>query len=759
MDVRHILSQMTLEEKAALCQGADTWHTVAIERLSVPSMMMSDGPHGLRKQVEKGDNLGINDSIKAVCFPTAAGMACSFDRELMEKLGDALGQSCQAENLGVVLGPAANIKRSPLCGRNFEYFSEDPYLSGQIAGAYIRGVQRQGVGTSLKHFAANNQETRRMSVSAEIPEQTLREIYLASFEHAVKEGKPWTVMCSYNKIAGTYSSENPWLMNEVLRKEWGFDGLVMTDWGACNDHVRGVASGIDLCMPRMSDRLDRDLAAAVRNGLLDESVLDTACENLLNMVDRYLQHHREGETFDLEAQHQLARELAREAMVLLKNEDGLLPLNPQKKIAFIGSFAETPRFQGGGSSHINASEVLSALDAVKEICPVTYAQGFITEEDRTDVKLLEEAVAVASEADVAVLFLGLPDSFESEGYDREHMRLPNCQVELLHMVAKVQKNIVVVLHNGSPVEMPWIGEAAAVLEAYLGGQAAGGAVVDLLFGKANPCAKLAESFPLRLEDTPCYLDFPGVDDKVVYSEGVYVGYRYYDKRRMDVLFPFGHGLSYTTYAYSNLRLSADVFEGGCVTASVDVTNTGNRAGKEIVQLYIRPDGIEMPRPIRELKGFAKVSLEPGQTKTVSFTLDQRSFAYWKDRIHEWYVEPGMYVVEAAASSRDIRQSAAIECKGKRMPVFVTADSTMGDLLKIPGGEQIVQQLTGGMGAYFGAGSADDAASAAISQEMILAMVRDIPLHAFSQYAGDAFPKEALEGLIYQLNQMQGNIDQ
>lgn len=754
MDVRQILSQMTLEEKAALCQGADTWHTVTNERLGVPAMMMSDGPHGLRKQNDQGDNLGINESIKAVCFPTAAGLACSFDRALMERLGAAIGQSCQAENVGVILGPAANIKRSPLCGRNFEYFSEDPYLSGEIAAAYIRGVQGEGVGTSLKHFAANNQETRRMSVSADIPEQALREIYLTSFEHAVKGGKPWTVMCSYNKIAGVYSSENPWLMNGVLRDEWGFNGLVMTDWGACNDHVEGVASGVDLCMPRMNDRFDNDLAEAVRNGMLEVSALDAACENLLNRVDRYVRNQRDGEVFDRQAQHQLAREIARESMVLLKNEDNLLPLSADKKIAFIGKFAESPRYQGGGSSHINASEVLSALEAVKEVCQVTYAQGYITEEDCTDAVLLNEAVQVAEKVDVAVLFLGLPDSFESEGYDRKHMRIPNCQVALLEAIAQVQKNIVVVMHNGSPVEMPWIDRVPAMLEAYLGGQASGGAVVDLLFGKANPCGKLAESFPLKLEDTPCYLNFPGVGDHVVYSEGVYVGYRYYDKRRMEVLFPFGHGLSYTNYAYSNLRLSSDVFVDNELSVSLDVTNTGCVAGKEIIQIYVRPDGIEMPRPVRELKGFAKVELAPGETKTVTIKLDRRTFAYWEERLHEWFVEPGRYIIEAGSSSRDIRLTGAVTYQGRPLTVEITPDSTMGDLLRLPGGEQIVQQMTAGMAAYFGAGSTEGVATEAISQEMVFAMIRDMPLHAMSAYAGDSFPKEAMEGMIAMLNNHQ-----
>ncbi len=754
MNVKDILSRMTLEEKAALCQGADFWHLVDFPRLGVPRMMVSDGPHGLRKQNEQADHLGINESIKATCFPTAAGMACSFDRELMQRMGRHLGQTCQAENVGVLLGPAANIKRSPLCGRNFEYFSEDPYLSGEMAAAHIQGVQAEGVGTSLKHFAVNNQETRRMSVSAEVSERALREIYLASFEPAVKKGQPWTVMCSYNKINGTYSSENPWLMNTVLRGEWGFDGAVITDWSACNDHVAGVAAGIDLEMPRSGNKHDRELVEAVRSGKMDENLLDMACENLLNLIARYEENRRENATIDLQKQHQAAREIAREAMVLLKNDGDLLPLDAGKKIAFIGKFAEAPRFQGGGSSHINTAYVLSALEAVKEVCPVTYAQGFVTDRDETDAALLNEAIQTAADAEVAVLFLGLPDAFESEGYDRTHLSLPQCQIELLNALAQVQPNIVVVLHNGSPVEMPWIGKVPALLEAYLAGQASGGAVVDLLFGAASPCGKLAETFPLRLEDTPCHLNFPGFRDKVVYAEDVYVGYRWYDARKMDVLFPFGHGLSYTTFQYSNLRLSADTYAGGEMTVSVDVTNTGNRRAKEIVQFYVRPEKPEIPRPVRELRAFGKIELAPGETGTVTVTLDSRTFALWAEEIGGWFVEPGVYAIEAAASSRDIRLGASITCTGKPLPIHVTTDSTIGDLMAIPGAEPIVQQLMSGMAAHYGGDGQSDEAFAAISPEMIAAMVKDMPLHVMCAYGGDAFPREQLDGMIAYLNQIQ-----
>lgn len=755
MDVKKVLSQMTLEEKASLCQGLDFWHTTPVERVGVPKMMVSDGPHGLRKQDQAGDHLGINDSIKAVCFPTAAGTACSFDRELLENLGDALGQSCQAEDVGVILGPAANIKRSPLCGRNFEYFSEDPYLSGEMAAAHIRGVQGQGVGTSLKHFAANNQETRRMSVSAEVSERALREIYLASFEGAVKGGKPWTLMCSYNKIGGVYSSENKALLTDVLRKEWGFDGAVMTDWGACNDHVEGVAAGLDLEMPRSGDADDKMLVDAVRSGRLPESVLDKAAENMLNLINRYQENHRPGEEFDRGQQHHLARKIARESMVLLKNEDNLLPIRGNKKVAFIGKFAEKPRYQGGGSSHINAAEELSALQAVRSVSPVTYAQGYDTDKDVIDDALVAEAVKAARDADIAVMFLGLPDAFESEGYDRTHMSLPQCQLHLLDEVAKVQKHIAVVLHNGAPVEMPWIGKVSALLEAYLGGQAAGGAAVDLLFGAVSPCAKLAETFPLRLEDTPCCLNFPGDGDKVVYAEDIWVGYRYYDKKRMEVLFPFGHGLSYTTFDYSNLRLSSDTFEDGELTVSVDVTNTGSMAAKEIVQFYVRPEHEGKNRPVRELKGFGKIALAPGETGTVTAKLNSRSFAYWEESIHDWYVESGKYAVEAAASSRDIRLSADVNVISKPLPVNVTLDTTIGDLMKIPGVDKVIAELADKVALFKKPDEGESsAASEAISADMQEAMMRDTTLHSLCSFAGDALTRDDLQALVEKLNAMQ-----
>ncbi len=752
MDIEKILAEMTLEEKAALCQGKDFWHLVGVERFGVPPMMVSDGPHGLRKQDDRADHLGVNESIKAVCFPTAVGTAASFDRDLLFQLGEAIGESAQAEDLGVVLGPAANIKRSPLCGRNFEYFSEDPYLSAQTAAAYIRGVQSKGVGTSLKHFAANNQEARRMSISAEIRERALREIYLASFEGAVKEGEPWTVMCSYNKINGVYSSQNPWLLTDVLRGEWGYGGMVMTDWGACDDHVAGIAAGLELEMPRADDSDDAAVVKAVREGRLSEETLNTAVRRLLETVDKYVTRRNPPADFDWGVQHHQARKFAREAMVLLKNDGNLLPISGNKKVAFIGGFAAKPRFQGGGSSHINCTEVLSALEAVRSVCPVTYAEGFAVDDMEADPVRQAEAVKAAAEADIAVLFLGLNDRIESEGYDRKDMKLPPCQEALVAAVTAVQPNVAVVLHNGSPVELPWADSVPAILEAYLGGQASGGAVVDLLFGAVSPCGKLAETFPLRLEDTPSYLDFPGETDKVYYSEGIYVGYRWYDKRKLPVRFPFGHGLTYTTFEYSNLRLSAGAFEGGELIASVDVTNTGNFAAKEIVQFYVRPDHPGIDRPVRELKGYGKIALSPGETGTVTVKLDRRSFAYWEERIHDWAVEGGRYQIEAAASSRDIRLTAPVEVKGDVLRVPVTGDTIMAEIRKIPGARKLLEKELSGI--RQGIPEGGDAAEEAISREMAEAMSAELPLHAMGAF-DNGLPREKLLGLVEKLNALQG----
>ena len=632
-DLKKIVSEMTLEEKAGMCSGLDFWHLKEVEHLGIPKVMVSDGPHGLRKQDEKGDHLGINDSIKAVCFPPAVLSACSFDRGLMEEMGKAIGREAQANDVSVVLGPAVNIKRSPLCGRNFEYYSEDPYLAGEIAAAFVKGVQSQHVGTSIKHFAANNQEYRRMSSSSEVDERTLREIYFPAFETAVKKAQPYTFMCSYNQINGTFASENKWLLTDVLRGEWGFKGYVMSDWGAVNDRVKGLEAGLELEMPASGGDNDAMIVKAVKDGALEEKILDQAVERILRIIFEYADH-RKPQEFTMEKDHEEAQHIAEESMVLLKNENHILPLKTSEKAAFIGGFARNPRFQGGGSSHINCFKTTNVLDSVPCDAQVVYAEGFPADRDFYDKALADEAVKAAAEADKAVIFAGLPESFESEGYDRSHMRLPECQNRLITEILKVQPNTVIVLHNGSPVEMPWLGEIKGLLETYLGGQAGGAAAANILYGKINPSGKLAETMPLKLSDNPSYLNFGG-GEKVEYREGIFVGYRYYDTKEMDVAFPFGYGLSYTTFAYSNLKLSMEnPTEKDTVMVSADVTNTGKSAGKEVVQLYIRDLTGSAIRPEKELKGFEKVFLEPGETKTVTMELNKRSFAWYNTELHD-----------------------------------------------------------------------------------------------------------------------------
>lgn len=752
MDIKALVSQMTLEEKAGLCSGLDFWHTKPVERLGVPSVMVSDGPHGLRKQDEKADHLGVNDSIKAVCMPAACATASSFDRDLMGRMGQAIGDSCQHEKLGVVLGPAVNIKRSPLCGRNFEYFSEDPYLAGEMSAAYINGVQSKNVGTSIKHFAANSQEHRRMSSSSNADERTLREIYFPAFEISVRKAQPWTVMCSYNRINGVYASENPWLLTDVLRGEWGFKGYVMSDWGAVSDRVAGVAAGLDLEMPSSGGINDRKIVAAVKSGELDEKIVDQACERILEINYRYLDNARPETPWDQEADHQLSARIAEECMVLLKN-DGILPLNKTDEVAFIGEFAAKPRFQGGGSSHINAFRTTSAVEAAQGL-PVTYVQGYSAARDMATDEMIAEAVQAAKAAKVAVVFAGLPDAYESEGYDRAHMAMPACQNRLIEAVAGANPNTVVVLHNGSPVEMPWLGKVKAVLEAYLGGQAVGIAAVRLLYGDANPCGHLAETFPVKLSDNPSYLYYGGEGDEADYREGVFVGYRYYDKKEMPVLFPFGFGLSYTTFACSNLRLSgAKITDQEPLTATVTVTNTGSRAGKTVVQLYVGDKESTVLRPIRELKGFEKVELQPGESRDVTFTLDKRAFAYWNAAIHDWHVETGAFTIEVGQSSRDIEVSGEVTVESTvALPRHYTADSIFMDVMADPKAKEALGPMLASIQKAFAPNAdASNTAQEAISADMGLAMMRYMPLRGLVSFSPDKVTDDTLKQLLDALN--------
>ena len=759
--IQNLISQMTLEGKAGMCSGADFWNLKGIERLGIPKVMVTDGPHGVRKQAESADHLGINESEKAICFPAGCATASSFDRDLIRRQGELLGQECQAMNVSTLLGPAMNIKRSPLCGRNFEYYSEDPYVSTEIAAALIEGIQSKNVGTSAKHFVANNQEKRRMTNSSDADERTLREIYLASFEGAIKKAKPWTVMSSYNRINGKFVGDSKEYLTDVLRKEWGFDGYVVSDWGAVNDRISSLAAGLDLEMPPGDYENDRLIVKAVQEGKLDESVVDQACERILNIIFRYIENRDEKAVFDYEKDHQAAAEIEAECMVLLKNENEILPLTSDKKIAFIGKYAKTPRYQGGGSSHINSWKVESALEAAKEIQElenVTFAEGYQDEKDEVVEALQSEAVKAAAEADVAVLFLGLPDNFESEGYDRKHMNLPNCQNELVEKVLEVQKHVVVVLHNGSAVLMPWKDQVEGILEAYLGGEAVGKAVAEVLAGRKNPSGRLAETFPLRLEDTPCYLTYGKGFDNAVYQEGVFVGYRYYTSRKMETAFPFGYGLSYTTFAYSDLQLDKkEMSDKEHVEVSVKVKNTGKRAGKTVVQLYVGAPETEVVRPVRELRGFEKIFLEAGEEKTVTFILGERAFAYWNTLIHDWYAEEGTYKVMIGENADQMCVGEEITVHPtKELPKTYSLNTCLGELMRDPKAQTVMAPFMQGMAqndaAMDMAEANENDQSGVVNQEMMAAMMEGMPLRQLLSFV-PGIKREMLEQMVNALNQL------
>lgn len=664
MKHQNIISQLTLEEKAGLCSGLDFWHLKNVERLDIPSVMVSDGPHGLRKQQGKGDHLGLNESVQSTCFPTAVTTASSWDRDLLRQMGEALGEEALAEQVSVILGPGTNIKRSPLCGRNFEYFSEDPYLAGEMAAAYINGVQTKGVGTSLKHFAANSQETRRDISNSVMDERTLREIYLAPFEKAVRQSQPWTVMAAYNLLNGVYCAENEKLLDDILRKEWGFEGIVVTDWGAENDRVRGLKAGQNLEMPACDGINDAKLVQAVISGDLEESVLDEAVDAILDLIYRAAEtlQKNKGATYDRDAHHALARQIARESMVLLKNDGQILPVSAGEKIAVIGAMARSPRYQGAGSSKINPTRLDNAFDSLLEAgMQVIYSPGYFKNMDEPNEGLVSLACQAAERADKVLLFAGLTESYESEGYDRTHMRLPENQEALIQAVAKANPNVVVVLAGGSPVEMPWADEVKGILNSYLGGQASGSAVADLLTGRANPSGKLAETYPMCLEDTPCYGNYPGDGRTALYREGIYVGYRYYDKMQREVRFPFGFGLSYTQFKYSALKLSSrEMDDTKELKVTFKVKNTGNMDGAEIAQVYVSDAESTVYKAPQELKGFVKVFLKAGEEKTVTVVLDRRSFAYYDPDLGDWNVEDGVYHILVAASSRDVRLKGSVK---------------------------------------------------------------------------------------------------
>ena len=661
-----LVSGMTLEEKASLCSGRDPWSTKPIERLNIPWIWMSDGPHGLRR-APSTDKWGYGDQLPATCFPTASALAATWDTDLIRQVGQALGKEAQAQNINILLGPGTNIKRSVLGGRNFEYFSEDPVLSGEMAAAYIKGVQSQGVGTCLKHYAANNVETNRMYVNSDVDQRTLHEVYLRPFEIAVKKADPWSVMACYNRVQGQYGTQNPYLLDEVLNNQWNYNGIVVSDWEAVVNRVEALKAGMHIQMPGHQARYNDSLiVAAVENGELDEGVLDQTVEDILQTVLKATSLEKENAEMPEEQNHQFARKVASQGITLLKNNDRVLPVQPDKyeKIAIIGEFAENPRFQGNGSSEVKPTRVDNALEIIREEygdnVEVSYAQGYKLSDDN-DLSLIGKAKEVAAEADIALVFAGLPSHFESEGIDRTHIHMPQSHEKLIRNIGEVQENTVVVLTNGSAVAMPWIDQVDGVVESWLVGQAGAGAVADVLFGKVNPSGKLSETFPRELDDTPAYLNFPGEQGEVLYGERMFVGYRYFDARNIEPLFPFGYGLSYTDFGYSNLEISDQtITDKDRPTIKVDITNTGDVKGKEVVQLYVSDHKSRLQRPEKELKAFAKVELRPGETRTVTMALDGRDFSFFDSKRDMWIAQSGKFDIKVGSSSRDIHLSETIQ---------------------------------------------------------------------------------------------------
>lgn len=679
---KDLISQMTLKEKASLCSGKDFWHLKSIERLGLPEIMVCDGPHGLRKQNAENKKVGIGNSYPATCFPTAVTTACSWDRDLIYKMGQALAEECLQHGVSVLLGPGVNMKRSPLCGRNFEYFSEDPELAGEMGAAFIAGVQSKGIGTSLKHFAGNSQEMKRMTSNSIIDERALREIYLRAFEKAVKKSQPWTVMNAYNLLNGTYCSENDWLQNKVLRNEWGFKGAVVSDWGAVNDRVAGLNAGNDLEMPSSGGVNDAKIVEAVKCGVIDETTLDERVDKLIDIILKGAANKKLGYKFDVKAHNLLSRQIAEQSMVLLKNDGNILPLKrvEGEYVAVIGAFADNPRYQGAGSSIINPTMIDSGRRAFNNSpISVKFADGYDRSGKRkNEDAYITEACNLAKNASKAVVFIGLTDDYESEGFDRSTMKLPDGHNRLVEAVSRVNDNVIVVLEGGSPVEMPWADDVKAILNAYLGGQSVAPAIVDVLTGKANPCGKLAETYPVCLKDTPTSFRYPDSKEDVQYRESIFIGYRYYDKVERNVRFPFGFGLSYTSFEYSDIKLKKkNLTKGEGAKVTFTIKNTGDVAGSEIAQVYVAKPESKIFRAPKELKGFVKIHLDPGEEKKVTVELDDRAFAFWNTATEDWCVESGEYKILVGASSRDIRLEAAAKMKSEDDETIVDLRESAG----------------------------------------------------------------------------------
>jgi beta-glucosidase len=756
-----LVAKMTLEEKALLLSGDGWWKTHAIERLQIPSICMTDGPHGLRK-VQGG---GLSESVPATCFPTASALASSWDIELIREVGAALAEESQASDVQILLGPGINMKRSPLGGRNFEYFSEDPILAGKMAAAYIVGVQSEGVGTSLKHFAANNQEFERMATSSNLDERTLHEVYLPAFEIAVRESQPWSVMAAYNPVNGIHSSENGLLLNEILRTRWGFRGFAVSDWGAVHDRVEGVNAGLHLEMPGSGDYNRNKIIAAVQTGKILPATLDKVVAELLAVILEAKDRHRPGVMFDVNQHDSLARKAAGESLVLLKNASNLLPLDfgDTKTIAVIGAFARRPRYQGAGSSQVNPTKVSTAYDELVKLAgqevASRYAEGY-TDEGTTTDDLVAESVEQAKGAQVAVIFAGLPDVFESEGFDRASLELPAAHNRIIEAVSAVQPNLAVVLMNGSAVTMPWANKVKAIIEAWLGGQAGGGAIADALTGKVNPSGKLSETFPARLEDTPAFPDFPAHHKEANYGEGIFIGYRYYDTRKIAPLFPFGFGLSYTTFSYSDLQVNAtEIKETDRVVVTVKVKNTGRLAGQEVTQLYIHEQRSKVVRPEKELKAFAKVALQPAEEAVVSFELEKRDFAYYDVSTHEWIVNPGKFEILVGGSSRDLPLKQTIEMTTAQTPGHrLTRDSLLKEFVDHPAGKAFYNELV----EAFGLGNPneqlegdsnltpEEAVTKKKSDMAVKAFLDDMPVYKVCAFSEGKFGEKRLEEILSSL---------
>ena len=745
LDVDSVLSQLTLAEKAALTSGSGFWWTRAVERLGVPAIMVSDGPHGLRAQPGLGDHVGLGSSLEATCFPTASAIASSWNPSLLHAIGEALAQEARSCNLSVVLGPGINMKRSPLCGRNFEYFSEDPFLAGELAVGIVDGVQSKGdVGTSLKHYVANNQEDDRQRVDVRVSERALREVYLPAFETVVKRSQPWTVMCSYNKVNGTSVSEHARLLDDVLRGEFGFEGLVISDWGAVYDRVPALAAGTDLEMPPSLPYSPDAVVAAVEAGVLSESVLDARVRVVLELVAKGMPVLAAEETFDPDAHHALARAAAAESVVLLKNEGPPLPLRAGAKGAGIGGFARTPRFQGAGSSQVNPTRVDSPLEELRSVfADLSFAPGYALSDgppaEADPGQLLQDAIVAASPADVVVVFIGLPGSDESEGFDRTHLDLPADQLACLAAVARQNPRVVTVLVNGAPVDLRQaIPHPRALVEAWLGGQAAGGAIADVISGAVNPSGRLAETLPLRLQDNPSFLNFPGAVHTVGYGEGIFIGYRAYDKAEQEAAVPFGFGLSYTTFAFGDLQVTVSGSAADDTLAarvSLSVTNTGGRDGAEVVQVYVRDPQSTLTRPVRELKGFTKVELAAGQSEQVAIDLDARAFAYWSELLQRWVIEAGEFVIEVGHDSRWIALSESVQIEAPSLTAPLTRLSTLHEWNADPVGRAVIADAV--------AAGADDP----LKDQALLKVIGTMPMGSLASFTGMSLDPPTLDRAV------------